>query len=253
MWPETHQGAGLLGYLPEVGPRLLPVLAHPQATLELEVLWQLARQLRRLGRSTLVLDANAAESASEPGLAQWLNGQTDLVPESASEPVVAPALQGVSDLVGRQAALERLAGMACHFDAVLVYASPAQVGDLFVGAEVSPLVINVPGEAALMRSYTVLKQMAGLAGWPCTLACVALDGGQAQAVHQALHALRQCARQWLDSDLRAVSVQARDEEAFGALALQLMEGACTVRTLPEWRAQVVPQRAITRYHEHSVV
>lgn len=253
MWPETHQGAGLLGYLPEGGPRLLPVLAHPEATLELEVLWQLARQLRRLGRDTLVLDANAAESAIEPGLAQWLKVGAGACPDSADEPVVAPAARGLSDLVRQPEALPRLASIACHFDAVLVYATPAQVGDLFVGAEVSPLVINVPGQAALMRSYTVLKQMAGLVDWPCTLACVAPGGGPAQAAHQALHALRQCARQWLDSDVRAVSVQAQGDEAFGALALQLMEGACTARALPQWRAPMVPKRAITRYHGYSVV
>ena len=255
MWPDTHQGAGLLGFVPGPGPRLLPVLGHAGATLELEVLWQLAQHLQRLGEHTLVLDASAQESAHEPGLAQWLGTPAGVWPDGAPAFAVVPAAQGLGDLAawGRpREALALLAAAVRHFACVLLYAEPAQVAALLADASVSPLVINVPGDAALVRSYAVLKQMAGLAPLRCTVAAVAPRAADLPAAQHALQVLRERGLQWLGAQVRTVAVAIRDEEAFGALALQLMEGACTVQAVPA-RPAPVSGRAITRYHEPSMV
>lgn len=254
MWPDAHQGAGLLGFVPEQGPRLLPVLCHPGATLELEVLWQLARTLQDAGYGTLVLDASATERAAEPGLAQWLQVRTDARPEGGREFAVVPAAQGMADLVARAGAraLEHLADAVQHFSMVLLYAPPVRVAALFADRCVSPLVLNVPGDAALLRSYALLKRMMNLAPLPCAVAGVAWGPDDLHALRNTLQMLRQRCQQWLGASPRTVAVDGSDEEALGTLALRLMEGACTARAAPA-RLAHVPQGAVTRYHAYSVV
>lgn len=257
MWSEAHQGAGLLGFLPGQGPRLLPVLCHPGATLELEMLWQLARTLQRLGYGTLVLDAGARESAHEPGLAQWLDEQAGAWPEQEAQAfAVVPAAQGLAGLAqDEERALERLADAVRHFAFALLYAPPAQVAALFAGRAVSPVVLNVPGDAALLRSYAVLKHMAGLAPLRCTVAAVSPRPDGLEAARATLQVLERRCLQWLGASPRAMVVDGSDEEAWGALALRLMEGAC-VAQCPAGRPArhaPVPHRAVTRYHGHSVV
>ena len=183
MWPEIHQGAGLLGFAAGQGPRLLPVLSHPEAAMELEVLWQLAVQLQQQGYPVLVLDATAGEQAGEPGLAPWLARQISPRP-------------AVAALMRDQA--------------------------------VTPLVIAAPGEAALLRSYALLKQMAACSPLPCTVAVVLPPGGRRDGGERVLQALRQGSAQWLGASPRGVVVGAGDEAALGALALQLLENACTM-------------------------
>jgi len=255
MWPAAHQGAGLLGFVPGQGPRLLPVLSHPGATLELEVLWQLARTLQDAGHGgTLVLDAGATERAAEPGLAQWLQAQTGAWPEGVREFAVVPAAQGMADLVARGGAraLEHLADAVRHFSLVLLYAPPVQVAALFAGRCVSPLVLNVPGDAALLRSYALLKRTMSLAPLRCTVAGVAWRPDDLPVLRNTLQVLRQRCQQWLGESPRTVAVDGSDEEALGTLALQLMEGACMVQVAPAPLAHE-PQRATTRYHECSMV
>lgn len=257
MWPETHQGAGLLGFVRGQGPRLLPVPSHPGATLELELLWQLARHLQHMGHDTLVLDASANEDAQEPGLAQWLDAGAGGWPEQGQECVVVPAARGVADLalLGGASALAFLAGVVRHFSFVLLYAPPAQVADLFEDQDVSPLVLNVPGDAGLLRSYAVIKQLAGLGRLHCTVAAVAPRADQLETARHTMQVLRERCRQWLGMSPRTVVVDGGDDEAFAATALQLMEAACTLQAPPGRGARAAPVscRAITRYHEHSVV
>ena len=172
MWPEIHQGAGLLGFAAGQGPRLLPVLSHPEAAMELEVLWQLAVQLQQQGYPVLVLDATADEQAGEPGLAPWLARQASPRPDNAGMPTVVPAARGVAQLMAwaAAAALQGLADAVRHFAAVLLYAPAPAVAALMRDQAVTPLIIAAPGEAALLRSYSLLKQMAAaapcLARWP---------------------------------------------------------------------------------------
>lgn len=256
MWHDLHQGAGLLGFAPGPGIRLLPVLSHPAATLELEVLWQLAASLQRRGYATLVLDAGAQESVREPGLMQWLDTQAGVWPDRGQELAVVPAAQGVAALVAepREQALAVLARAVAHFSFVLLYGQPAEVAALWGDGPVSPLVINVPGDAALVRSYAILKEMALRTELRCTVAAVAwLAGSGLPAAHNTVHLLQQRCQEWLGASMRVAAVDGSDEQAFGALALQLMEGSCTLHPVPgqEFRQRArASWPAITRYHEY---
>ncbi len=231
MWPEIHQGAGLLGFAAGQGPRLLPVLSHPEAAMELEVLWQLAVQLQQQGYPVLVLDATAGEQAGEPGLAPWLARQISPRPDDTGLPTVVPAARGVARLLmaGADApAVQGLADAVRHFAAVLLYAPAPAVAALMRDQAVTPLVIAAPGEAALLRSYALLKQMAACSPLPCTVAVVLPPGGRRDGGERVLQALRQGSAQWLGASPRGVVVGAGDEAALGALALQLLENACTM-------------------------
>lgn len=257
MWPETHQGAGLLGYVRGPGTRLLPVPSHPGATLELELLWQLARHVQRMGHATLVLDASAHESTQERGLAQWLDARAGAWPEQLQDCAVVPAAHGIADLalLGGARALPFLASAVRHFGFVLLYAPPAQVADLFAGQAVSPLVLNVPGDAALLRSYAVIKRLAALAPLRCTVAAVAPQADQLEAARHAMQVLQDRCQQWLGASPRTVVVDGGDDEAFAATALQLMEAACTPQAPAGQGTRHAhgPCRAVTRYHEATVV
>lgn len=230
MWPEIHQGAGLLGFAAGQGPRLLPVLSHPEAAMELEVLWQLAVQLQQQGYPVLVLDATADEQAGEPGLAPWLARQASPRPDNAGMPTVVPAARGVAQLMAwtAAAALQGLADVVSQFAAVLLYAPAPAVAALVRDQAVTPLVIAAPGEAALLRSYSLLKQMAACSPLPCTVAVVLAPGGRRDGGERVLQALRQGSAQWFGASPRGVVVSAGDEAALGALALQLLENACTM-------------------------
>ncbi|MBZ0225207.1 MAG: hypothetical protein K8F51_04440, partial [Comamonas sp.] len=197
------------------------------------------------------------ERVAEPGLTQWLQARTGAWPEGVREFAVAPAAQGVAALVARGGAraLEHLADAVRHFSVVLLYAPPVQVAALFADQCVSPLVLHVPGDAALLRSYALLKRMKSLTPLRCAVAGVACRPDDLQALRDTLEVLRQRCHQWLGESPRAVAVDGSDEEALDTLALQLMEGACTMQAAPVRRAPTahVPQGTITRYHGHSMV
>lgn len=259
MWPETHQGAGLLRWAAGRGTRVLPVLSHPGASLELEVLWQLGSTLQRLGYDTLVLDACAQESSAEPGLAQWIAPSGGGAPERAGGLLIAPAAQGFDALLGpglSRPGQARLAQALAPFDVVWVYGRPQQVA-VWCAREpaVSPLVINVPGDAALLRSYALLKQMAALAPLRCTLGAVAPRAGDLAGAQRVLRLLEQRSREWLGASVRAVAVDGSDEEALQAFALQLVEAAWLLPTAAPERGERpwMPVRAVSRYHDHSVI
>lgn len=254
MWLDVHQGAGLLGFMPKVGMSVLPVLSHPEAAMELEVLWQLSMQWQHQGYPVLVLDATAVESHVAPGLAQWLDAQG--CPGSAAcrqDVTVLPAANGVQRLLvagGGRGALDMLESVLHGFAVVVLYASPSAVAALLHGQGVSPLVIAAPGDAGLLRSYTLLKQMAHYDAWTCTVAAVVPPGGEPQATERALQALRQGCVQWLGGSARMTTLNADDVRGMESLALQLLENACTVG-LPGVYGSHMARRAAAAYHDNG--
>lgn len=254
MWLETHQGTGLMGFMPAAGRRLLPVLSHPEAAMELEVLWQLCSQWQHQGYPVLVLDATAAETAAAPGLAQWLAAQAcPAGVHGAQELTIIPAAGGVQRLVaaGGPQALERLEPVLHGFAAVVLYAAPAAVAALLQGQAASPLVIAAPGDAALLRSYLLLKQMAQHDARACTVAAVVPPGGRPQAAERALQALRQGCAQWLGASPRTVTVNAGDAQGLQALALQLLESACLMTTARDGLPSRAPSHTAWPHHAHG--
>ncbi|QXL84234.1 hypothetical protein [Comamonas sp. NLF-1-9] len=256
MWPEAHQAAGLLGFVRAPGVRLVPVLSHPEATLELEVLWQLALRLQQLGHATLVLDATAAEAPAAPGLLHWLHAGAGPRPDPTGQPMVAAAAQGLAALQVPPGAdaLERLEPLLRAFSAVLLYAPPAAVAALLGAHDASALVLNVPGDAAVLRSYALLKQMAAFPGVHASLATVTAGEGQVQGAQRSLQALREGCARWLGASPRAVLVNGADAQALGALALRLLEQACTLAPQAPRRvhASQAGHAGIRRYHGLSV-
>ncbi len=249
MLPEIHQGAGLLGFAAGQGPRLLPVLSHPEATMELEVLWQLAMQLQQQGYPVLVLDATAEEQAQEPGLAPWLARQASPRSDDMGMPTVVPAARGLAQLMDGEgaAAVQALADVVHPFAVVLLYATAPTVAALMRDQAVTPLIIATPGEAALLRSYSLLKQMAACSSLPCTVAVVQAPGSRRDGGERVLQALRRGSAQWLGTRLRGGVVNAGDEAELGALALQLLENACTMAGREVGTAPAYSPGA-TRYH-----
>lgn len=236
-----HQGAGLLGFMPQSPLRLLAVASQDERPRHLEAIWQLCAQWQRQGYPVVVLDGTTLESDRSPGLehllrqAPWKEGVSLDLGEIASSLAVIPAARGLHRL-GRKArhlARPPLEDLCAYFRAygMLVLLAPAAVlAPLLASTAAQPLVLTSPDSQGVVEGYRSLKQLALEAGSIGSVVAV-LPDGSARARHAAqatLQNLQQCAQRHLGVPVRTASVNPDAMVDVQRLALQLLENAGTI-------------------------
>lgn len=235
---HLHQGAGLLGFMPRNGLRVLAAASDERTPESLDMLWQACAALQRFGYPVMVLDGTTEETETAPGLLQllsqppWADAAHQFVPDVTSLAVL-PAAIGLQQLA-RSAPphLSPLQPLLPCFRAyaVLVVVAPAHVlASALQHTDITALVTMHPGAKAVVHSYQVLKQMALAAGTPCLVAALTPTGEPArQQAVDALRALQLCAQRHLDTQVHTTVIRNGHAPDSQRLALQLLENAGTI-------------------------
>lgn len=233
-----NQGAGLQRMALQAAPRVMALASHGNQQGELPLLWSLCATLDDLGYSVAVLDASAAESGANPGLAQllddaaWRGDERD-APWSWS---VIPAALGLERLCARQPvrglALAPLEGLFEGFGVIVIYAGAEVLTRLLPDSGISPLLTVSERKMSAVTAYQALKQMLLNAGLRPTIAtwAGAPGSGSASARHPPVHKLQECSMNFLDYRpdslaLRAPQPGHDSSDDMHRLALRLLENA----------------------------
>lgn len=238
---SLHQGASLLGFMPQTPLRLLAVASQDGQPRNLEALWQLCAQWQRQGYPVVVLDGTTLESDRSPGLehllrqAPWKEGVSLDLGEIASSLAVIPAARGLHRL-GRKArylARPPLADLCEYFRAygMLILLAPATVlSPLLASTAVQPLVLTTPDSQGVVEGYRSLKQLALEAGTVGSVVAVLPDdhARTRHAAQAALQNLQQCAQRHLGVPVRTAALNPDAAPDVQRLALQLLENAGTI-------------------------
>ncbi|MDA8523751.1 hypothetical protein [Acidovorax sp. NCPPB 4044] len=235
-----HQGASLLGLMPESQLRMVAILAQPDAAYGLETLFQVCSALQRMGYPVAVLDGTARETDAAPGLAHllaapsWQHGAPlDTGGAAAASLAVLPAAYGLRRLARQSvdafAAQQTLQPFFRAYSVLAVYAPAETLAPLVRETSAVPLLIAEGGDHAV-QSYRQLKHMAMHAGVPCTVASVVPTDRPASfaRAHAVLAALQRCAERHLGSELHTTTLRANHPQDLQRLALQLLENAGTI-------------------------
>ena len=234
----VNQGAGLQRMALQAAPRVMALASHGNQQGELPLLWSLCATLDDLGYSVAVLDASAAESGANPGLAQllddaaWRGDERD-APWSWS---VIPAALGLERLCARQPvrglALAPLEGLFEGFGVIVIYAGAEVLTRLLPDSGISPLLTVSEHKMSALTAYQALKQMLLNAGLRPTIAtwADAPDSDSALTRHPPVNKLQECSMNFLDyrpDSLALLAPQAGHDSSddMHRLALRLLENA----------------------------
>ena len=226
----TNQASGLLALAPQQGPRLMAVVSHGDDRAELPLLWRICAALVDFGYAVTVLDATVCESEANPGLEQMLECNYSRMAESLDAPAwtVVPAARGVQGLCAIPAQkshnLSRLGRMFPHAGVVILYSNAEWLVALLGESECSPLLPVSSQKNSLMTSYLALKRLLKNGKLQPTVVNLA-QNQRAVAV-----SLSECAKTFLDYDVKPINIRTLTEESFSGgdvplLALRLLEGA----------------------------
>lgn len=233
----VNQGAGLQSLALRAAPRVLAMASHGDQQGELALLWSLCATLVDLGYPVAVLDASAAESDANPGLAQLLDdtgwsGDQSCVPLSWS---VVPAARGLQQLClrgGPGLELDALGGLFQGFGVIVIYAHADILACLLPDSGIAPLLTVSPAKMSCVTAYQALKQMLLNAQLRPTIAFLGRepDSDKATARPSPIKNLQDCAMTFLDYRIHVLSVRERQEhespsDDMRRLALRLLENA----------------------------
>ncbi len=234
----VNQAAGLQGIALQATPRVMAMASHGKQQGELPLLWRLCATLSDLGYPVMVLDANAVESADNPGLLQRLAGEP-WRGEDADEPgawSVLPSALGLQQLASQAdrytRPLDPLAKVLPNYGVVVIYARADVLTQLLPGSSIEPLLTVSPVRMSSVTAYQALKQMLLEAGLRPTVANIAVASsyGRTQTAQQPVDHLQECAMAFLGYRLDALTIQAQQPEDqvtddIQRLAMRLLENA----------------------------
>lgn len=244
----VNQAAGLQGIALQAVPRVMAMASHGNQQGELPLLWRLCSTLADLGYPVLVLDANALESADNPGLLQRLadepwRGEGLDEPGAWSVLPSALGLQQLASQAGRQSRpLDPLSHVLPNYRVILIYARAEVLTQLLAGSSIEPLLTVSPVKMSSVTAYKALKQMLQDAGLHPTVANIAIGSNseRSMATHSPVHHLQECAMAFLGYRLDALTIRAQhaDDDVTDdvhRLALRLLENAMPLSRQPAVR------------------
>lgn len=240
----VNQAAGLQGLALQATPRVMAMASHGQQQGELPLLWRLCATLADLGYPVMVLDANAVESADNPGLLQRLAGESQRGAD-ADEPgawSVLPSALGLQQLIrqGNRCTrpLDPLGTVLANYGVVVIYACAEVLTQLLPGSSIEPLLTVSPVKMSSVTAYQSLKQLLLKAGLRPTVANIALGSN---TVHPSVtqlpvHHLQECALSFLGYRLDALTIEAQQPDDqitddIHRLAMRLLENAMPLSRL----------------------
>ena len=234
----VNQAAGLQGIALQATPRVMAMASHGHQQGELPLLWRLCATLADLGYPVMVLDANALESADNPGLLQRLAGEpgrSDDLDEPGAWSVLPSAL-GLQQLASQASRhtrpLDPLGNVLPNYGVVVIYARAEVLTQLLPGSSIEPLLTVSPVKMSSVTAYQALKHMLLQAGLKPTVAniSVASRSGRPMTAQLPVHHLQKCAMAFLGYRLDALTIQAQQTEDLVTddihrLAMRLLENA----------------------------
>jgi hypothetical protein len=238
-----NQAVGLLGLATPQAPQLLAVVAHGDERSEQPLLWQLSSALTELGYGVTVLDASMAESPRNPGLQQLLDFQFGHGSVESDGPSwnVLPASLGLQSLCALGArpahSLQRLGQVLPNNGVVVLYAGVDCLVSLLSDSDLSPLLSVSCEKSSLLSSYLALKRLLRKARLEPTILNMmqAAKQGGTGAPAGVVHALSECARNFLAYEVNAIRIDPSQPESqvdaeMRHLAARLLENALPLQS-----------------------
>jgi len=247
----SNQAAGLLGLASQPGPRMLAMVCHGDDRAELPLLWQLCLALVGFGYPVTVLDATTAESDSNPGLEQLMTNThwPDDHRHDAPAWTVMPSANGLQSLCAAPAsqgkALQQLARLLAADGVIILYCKVEWIVALAGNSCIEPVLAVSPVKTSLLSSYVALKRMLITGNLKPTIVNMIQGNASAPTAHPASAGLSDCARKFLDHDIRTVDITEKSGDLppdgdIQRLALRLLESSV------ELRAEYAPMNAFGR-------
>ena len=235
---HANQAAGLLGFGSHNGPRMLAVVNHGDEQAELPLLWQLCLALVSFGYAVTVLDATTQESDSNPGLAELLESEhwKDNTNRDTPSWMVLPSAIGLQRLCTFRAPgmrnLQQLGHLFPQDGVVVLYSKVDWMTPLIAGTGIEPLLAVSESRTSLITSYLALKRLLIAGKLKPTIVNMIQDRAPRlrDQDQQTLTSLSDCAKKFLDQDIKAINiieqtVEEAQHDDIQRLALRLMENA----------------------------
>lgn len=245
---QQHQASGLGSLAHTHSARLVALVNHGDPKTDLALLRRLCMSWVRLGYPVTVLDSQASESESSPGLEQLLEYAHNPPgsPQDASAWTVLPAAQGLLSLSRRAHTNDfsaRLSGLFSDDGVVIVYGSAELLTELLVDKDCQPLMVVSSTPESLLTSYMALKRL--VADGQMTPLIVDPSATPASHTSSTRSTLVDCARNFLNQDLKWVSLRPPSEDSDPTSDLQRMALRILENALPlcDRRAHMSPGRA----------
>lgn len=238
------------------GPRLLSVVSHGDDRAELPLLWRLSTALVELGHPVTVLDSMQSESATNPGLEQWLElrGRGAAESSNTADWTVIPCAHGLSHLCAQPyngaARLQALGQLFEPRTIVVLYAGATLQVHLLGGATIRPLLATSGEKTSLLSAYLAIKRL-WISGRlePTILNMMPLATAMAHpAASLGPDNLAQCARNFLKFDVTSIHIDPFTEDsalqrAMRLLAARMVEASLPLCTRAREAAVLSPPRA----------
>lgn len=220
-----HQASGLDSLARAHSARLVAMVSHGDVQEELSLLWRLCLSWVKLGYPVTVLDASQEESDSNPGLRQLLDCPYDTHNSQESTGwSVLPAATGLNSLRPKfddvSLLTQRLASLFDDDGVVVLYGSSDQVLSLLPDAPLTPVLAVSSAPKSLLTCYLTLKRLLSAAQWSPLVADVGAARSQGTLTSGAT--LAECARNFLQYDLKWVQLQSDHDDSAAASDLQRM-------------------------------
>ncbi len=239
----ANQAAGLQGLAPPAGPYLLAMVSHGDEQAELPLLWRLCTALSESDYAVTVLDGNQRESRTEPGLYQHLDysfrhSDDGLLSMGWSVVPSALGLQSLCATPGPKGPhLRQLGQIFQHSGVVILYSKAEWLAPLLADSGITPLMAVSSTKNSLVTSYLALKRLLLNARLAPTILNM-IDGRHSSAEASPTTVasnLSDCARNFLDYDVKALNIDlSADESRLGLamrrLAAHLLETAIPLST-----------------------
>lgn len=205
------QAAGLRSLMGPRAVHLLPLAVVPLQSAH----WiaQLTHGLRELGRQPVVLDAAGGHAALAFGLRpkgdllDLLEGREpfDMVAHSTRDGIhVLRGDLGIEAFVGSGGSTGKLltafGGLSHGFDELLLAMRGTEIASVATPDEHVPIVAVDAGQSGVVRSYSLVKQLAGDFGYR-RFACIGIGAGGEQPARDAFDRVAAAARQFLCADM----------------------------------------------------
>lgn len=230
-----HQASGLDSLARAHSARLVAMVSHGDAHVELSLLWRLCLSWVKLGYPVTVLDAGQAESDSNPGLQQLLECAYDTHNSQESTVwSVLPAANGLKSLLPRfdhpSRLTQRLASLFDDDGVVILYGSADDLQGLLPDAPLTPVLVVSSAAESLLTSYRALKRL--LRSVHYSPLVVDVSAARSNGTLTSGATLAECARNFLQYDLKWVHLQASQDDSAPASDLQRMALRILENALP---------------------